>query len=324
MLLVILAVTMGWWTGRKGLPPPATDHIRVVSWNLRNFPVRPGDRGSDPPHDFAGLRQTLLGLEPDVVLLQEIHEPALLARELLGPEFAWVASHDGGARSQHLVIAWRRNTLEPAGPPTEHGDVAIVPTLRPALSQPLRRRESSARSSAQASGDDVRTVATVHLKARPAGANLRIQQWERLAILGEQLADRGVAVLIAGDFNVTGGTPLADAPDADAVQPDPADERDQLERRLAQAGLQPVEVGPCTAYWHGVRHDAWMEPARLDLAFVTASEGRGRPIQGRVAAHCRTHGCTAFRDTPTDPDPSLRGLSDHCPVIIDLPWPASP
>ncbi len=158
------------------------------------------------------------------------------------------------------------------------------------------------------SGDPAITVVTVHLKARPSGGGIRRTQWAHLAAFVGRLQEDGDRVVVLGDFNVTGGTGPTDGPAAEA---------DALARRLAHRGLAPVEVGPCTAYWQGVRYDDWLEPTRLDLAFV-AGFGTARPPAG-VGAHCRRHNCTAFSSSRRAPDPAVQSMSDHCPVFVDLP-----
>lgn len=295
-LLLTIAVFYGWLDPRGatavGPRPPAA--IRIVTWNLRNFPVEPDDPDDrDPPHDRDRLRRTIEALQPDVLALQEVHDAEAIAM-LLGPDFEVTASEHGGPRGQHLVIAWRTSRIRPTGPPTEHDAIALDGRLRPALSAPFVLRSSERRF----------TVMAVHLKARPQGASIRREQWDHLASAIDRLLEHDTDLVLLGDFNVTGDTLLGTA----------SEERQALETKLAESNLTPIEVGACTSYWHGVRHDRWVEPARLDLAFA-AGFADAHPVAS-AGTHCRRHRCEPFADA--DDDPSFAGLSDHCPVVVDM------
>lgn len=293
-VLLSVAILYGWLDPRApaAVGPRPADAIRIVTWNLRNFPVDPGD-DRDPPHDRDRLRATIEALQPDVLALQEVREPKTIAT-LLGPAFEVTASQRGGPRGQHLVLAWRTSRIRPSGPPTEHDAIALTGRLRPALSAAFVLRSS----------DRPFTVMTVHLKARPQGASVRRSQWDHLASAVDRLLETNTDLVLVGDFNVTGGTLLETA----------SRERQALETKLAASNLTPIEVGACTSYWHGVRHDRWVEPARLDLAFA-AGFVDARSVAS-AGTHCRRHRCEPFADP--DIDPSFAGLSDHCPVVVDM------
>ena len=234
-----------------------------------------------------------------MLALQEVRDVGAIAA-LLGPDFEVVASQHGGPRGQHLVLAWRTSRIRPTGPPTEHDAIAMGGRLRPALSAPFVL---------QPDGRPF-TVMTVHLKARPQGAPIRASQWDHLTSAVDQLRETVADLVLVGDFNVTGGTSLGTA----------TDERQALETKLTASNLTPIEVGACTSYWHGVRHDRWVEPARLDLAFA-AGFANARPVAS-AGTHCRRNGCEPFADA--DLDPSFTGLSDHCPVVVDMIQNAGP
>ena len=66
-LLLALAILYGWLDPRGpasiGTRPP--DAIRIVTWNLRNFPVAAADaEGRDPPHDRDRLKTAIEALAP--------------------------------------------------------------------------------------------------------------------------------------------------------------------------------------------------------------------------------------------------------------------
>ena len=301
-VLLAAAILYGWLDpqGATAVGSRPADAIRIVTWNLRNFPVDPRDaRDRDPPHDRDRLRSTIDALQADVLAFQEVRDVEALAA-LLRPDFEVTATRHGGPRGQHLALAWRTSRIRPTGPATEHEAIALGGRLRPALSAPFVLQ----------SGGRPFNVMAVHLKARPAGASIRTTQWDHLTSVVERLLETNPDLVLVGDFNVTGGTLLGTPPD----------ERLALETRLAESELTPIEVGACTSYWHGVRHDDWVEPARLDLAFA-AGFADAHPVAS-VGTHCRRHRCEPFAGA--DVDPSFTGLSDHCPVVVDMIQNADP
>lgn len=288
-----------WMRCSAGAAPVATEAgLRVVVWNLRNFP---GD------HDLPHLRDRLDELRPQVLALQEVLDPSALAA--LRPGFRWQASTLGGRNGQHLVIGWDPAAVELLDV-REHAELTMGGRVRPALSGYVRPREG---------GPDFHLV-VVHLKATRSGHAVRQQQWPHLAqaVLGRTPAapDRRPAgpldddALVVGDWNVAGG------PDQDSAQ-----ELTALTLALAPAGLSIWEsVGGCTAYWDGPRRDAWWVPSRLDLVW-SRDLAEVPPAQRRAwsGAHCARHACAPFSASEHHPDPDLHGISDHCPIVIDLP-----
>ncbi|MCA9707718.1 MAG: endonuclease/exonuclease/phosphatase family protein [Myxococcales bacterium] len=275
----------------RAVPAARADHLRVVSWNLRNFP---GD------HDQDRMRERLDALDPQVLALQEVLQPAAL--EALRPGWRWHASVHGGSHGpQRLVLGWDPAAVE-VEDVREHASLSMGGRVRPALSGYVRARHG---------GPDFHLV-VVHLKATRAGHEVRRQQWPQLAaVVAERRADGPAGeddVLVLGDFNAAGGPQIT----AD-------EERAALATALAPAGLQPWDiVHGCTAYWEGRRRDSFWEPSRIDLVFG----GDLHEVSRREAwpgAHCVRHACGPIEATEHHPEPDLHHMSDHCPIVVDLP-----
>ncbi len=265
-------------------PPPGV--LRVLSWNLENFPA---------DHDVAKMSRWIERAAPQVVAIQEVRDAGALAA--LVPEHAAALSQRGGARGQTLGIA-----IGPDADGTalvEHDALELGGRVRPAVSSYIR-----------AAGRDFHLV-VVHLKATPTGLEMRRLQWAalvdliaRLPLAGPGAGDRDLVVV--GDFNATG---------ADAMTA--ADERTALAAVLAHLDLRPVDPADgCSAYWDGARRDAWLEPTLLDLAFVRGFDGAD--VTARALGACATHRCAPLRTTDAHPDPDIVGTSDHCPLLLEL------
>jgi endonuclease/exonuclease/phosphatase family metal-dependent hydrolase len=249
------------------------------------------------------MRRRLDELSPQVLALQEILDPAALPA--LRPGFRWHASEHGGSHGpQRVVLGWDPEAVEVLDI-QEHLSLTMGGRVRPALSAWVRSRHG---------GPDFHLV-VVHLKATRAGYEVRQTQWSALAAVVSALrARRPVGeddVLVMGDFNAAGGPTVT-----------PITERTSLATALAPAGLEPWDIAlGCTAYWEGRRRDSFWEPSQIDLVFggrwleVPAEERRAWP-----GTHCALHRCTAIEASEHHPEPDLHHASDHCPVVVDLPW----
>jgi endonuclease/exonuclease/phosphatase family metal-dependent hydrolase len=297
--LVALLVIGYWLAGERlrerigvgsGAAPPTLkgDRVRVVTWNLHNFP------GDD--QNLPRLRERLAKLDADLLAVQEIHDPAALANLL--PGWQLHLSEHGGRGHQRLGIALDPTTLELVGPVREHPELTMNGHVRPAVSARLRVR----------GGPDFHVV-VVHLKAKSDGLPLRRKQWPLLAELARDLLQTDPDLVLLGDFNATG--PAGGSPD---------DELTALADILGPLGLHRIPPAvPCSAYWDGARRDAWQEPSLLDLVWVAGlAPNLGHDPQSRPLHHCARHHCQAFRSTPAYPEPDFADLSDHCPVALDL------
>jgi endonuclease/exonuclease/phosphatase family metal-dependent hydrolase len=286
---VLAAVVLSWsWLRTTVYPadipvPDARGDVRVVSWNLRNFP--------EETQDVDRLADTLQRLDADVWVLQEVHDVEALSRLL--PAYAWRASEGGGRRGQRLVIAWRPDRVRALGPLQEFEALSLGGRVRPAIALPLQ------------SATGPLTVVGVHLKSGAHGWADRMVQWDILAgVLAERVALG--PLLVVGDFNLAGGRPT----------PTAADEHAAVSERLRSLDLVPLlDVGQCTAYWEGVRRDHWWIASALDAAYFTATVPHTRAWVGGPCA--RLH-CDPVHTSPSYPDRDLGLVSDHCPVVIDL------
>src|SRR5688572_28004273 len=99
----------------SGTAPPLARGVRVVTWNLHNFP------GAD--QDLPRLRERLADLDADLLAVQEIHDPAALAELLPGWEIH--LSEHGGRGHQRLGFALDGATLELLGPVREHAELTM-------------------------------------------------------------------------------------------------------------------------------------------------------------------------------------------------------
>ncbi|MBX7083256.1 MAG: endonuclease/exonuclease/phosphatase family protein [Nannocystaceae bacterium] len=278
--VLVHAVATGVRCGDEG----RDDRVRVLSWNLHNF------RADD--HDQDAIAAAIAQARADVVVLQEVLEPDALAAVLPGAQV--LVSRGGGSGRQHLAIALAPG-VELVSGPHEHAALELGGRVRPALSVRVRVR------------DETLQVIAVHLKATPEGLARRRVQWAALAHTVASVRSPALpheAMIVIGDFNATGDDALP-----------AADERAALAAVLAPLQLRPLlPTQGCSAYWDGVRRDAWLEPTLLDLAFVAGWSDAAVSLTAHGA--CARHACAPLRSTDAYPDADLAGTSDHCPILL--------
>ena len=93
--------------------PPGDGNLRIVSWNIRNFPLdeRPQeeDLGYSRRTNICDLEVVLAGLDADLLALQEVNDtrrfPPILRRAAGERKMGIRFSADGGRFGQHLAIA---------------------------------------------------------------------------------------------------------------------------------------------------------------------------------------------------------------------------
>lgn len=294
LVYLLLACGIVWGVVRRqpagGRFGAERDALRVMTWNLRNFP---GD------HDHAWMRRQIAAMGPDVVAFQEVLDPAAV-RDLV-PGFDLLVSQGGGRNAQHLAVAYDPALLRPAAPAHDENVMSLGGEVRPAFIAPLRTHEGRAFE-----------IVVVHLKATARGYPIRQTQWQ---LLRQVLLTRDRPLVVLGDFNAAGGSDIP-----------PEHERAALDATLDAAGMVrlPAEHG-CTAYWHGRRYDAWLEPSELDLIYVSRVWVQHLdPVpSSRSGSHCKVHHCGPFRSSEAYPEASYMRASDHCPMLVALPWPSS-
>ena len=156
------------------------------------------------------------------------------------------------------------------------------------------------------------TVVSVHLESTPRAWPRRKRQLEALAAAVTALVGRfgDEDVVVAGDFNTSGwegGSPQRELQRADGI--------------LRRAGLRRVQnESGCTAYWEGRRGgDGLFERTLTDHVYV-----RGEAFAGVATAtswlHCARLECSEqLISKPGAEDGTFFDVSDHCPVVVDVP-----
>jgi len=301
-LVLVGAVVVGhrlWLTqapgcGAQGGPDTRDDRLAVVSWNLHNF-------AEDGEHDLPRMRARIEASAPHVLAVQEVRDPAALAALL--PDRRVLVSAHGGSHGQALGLAID-DRVDIVGGLVEHRALELGGRVRPAVSAYLRVPQAQL---------DLHVV-VVHLKAMPEGHALRRLQWAMLAEVIARLPLVGAGagdddVLVIGDFNTTG-------PEGG----DAADERAELAAVLGAVGLRALDLaGGCSAYWDGERRDAWLEPSLLDLAFVGGPAfADAEQVVATPLGACAKEGCAPLRSTQAYPAAEIVGMSDHCPVLVEI------
>jgi len=293
------------------LPPPApAGHLRLATWNLRNFPF--DERAQDPELGFArqtnicDLEDALAGLDADILGLAEIRDarrfPPILRRAAGGRSYQVVLSRHGGRWGQRLAIAWDERVLAAVGQPVEVPEIAVEEDLRPGLALRLRSRRDP--------GFEL-TVLQVHLKASPRGYEVRLRQHDAILDWVRRWSDDGGrgGLVVMGDFNTTGG-------EGGSV----AGELAALDRLYQGVGLRRLaNATGCTEYWEGGGEpDGVQVPSELDQVWV---RGLGDLLPATASwLHCARFACEPLVSRPGEEDGTFWDVSDHCPVTADLPW----
>ncbi len=291
--------------------PPAKGNLRIVAWNVRNFPR--DERPQYPDLAFSrrtntrDLEEVLRGLGFDVLGVEEIRQPRRfrrVMREAVGEgAVAGVFTRSGGRWGQHLGVMWRRERLRQEGEAREVFEVALGdPDLRPALAVRLR--------STRPGGADF-LVLEVHLRAAPSGFETRMGQYRAIARwVSAEVARSGDAdVVVQGDFNTTG-------PPGGTV----ADELARADRILGSAGLRRLgNASGCSEYWEGPgERDGVQVPALLDQVYLSGMEELDASVPLESWLHCARHRCRPFRSGPGNEDGTFWDVSDHCPLTFEV------
>ncbi|MCC7542984.1 MAG: endonuclease/exonuclease/phosphatase family protein [Deltaproteobacteria bacterium] len=291
-------------------------HAAIATWNVRWFPdgVPFGSRERARPTNVDWLACAIAWLSVDVVALQEIqaHPAAVdaMARLVGGLDARtrgrWRVGLDecSGPSFQHVALLWntsrvRAGELRTLGALNPRGS-PCASALRPGFGGRMRF----------AGGLDLHVV-SVHLKSgdQPSARALRRRSQEALpiAFAALQAIEREQDMVIAGDFNThgCGACTPAETPEQEIATIDAAD-------ASFSPGLRRVPVEPGCSYYARGRAYA------LDH-FVTTRAMRELPAGARATAEgvCAEASCATI--PRRDPARALRELSDHCPVVLEIP-----
>lgn len=282
--------------------------VRFATWNVRWFPDgKPGRKRAEIGTNLDWLACQLALLDADVVALQEfktLPRATQSLRELLDEveqvtTRRYVSYFDDcpSGATQHVGVlvdakriavqkATTAGQLNPHGEPCKH-------SLRPGLSVDF-----------ELPGGNPARIVSLHLKSGTGRRSfeLRKETWERMARYAHASE---VPVLFAGDFNTMGCPRCSPSVSAE-------DELAALHQRLGSARLVllPVEP-PCSHYFRG-------KGGLLDGFALTRSLVPGNDRAVMAEGPCAALQCS---DAPFNRLGYARELSDHCPLLLELPLP---
>ena len=286
---------------------------RFMSYNLRWFPDgMPGKRAGDHPTDIEWLACALAASEVDVVLLQEIKTTARGKRALSDLVTA-LNRHTGGSfetrldpcpieTSQHVGLLYDASRVRAS-------HFQVYPSLNP-HGDPCRDqlRPGFGGFFEFPGGLDLHVV-SVHFKSgqKRRDHELRLRSLEGLGsavaqATGARLDDD---LLLGGDLNTMGCRHCS-------PKISQSEEIELFKTRLASAAPPWVLVGSqqrCTEYHGGAG-------ALLDHFLVSPGLSTGAS-ESQVAGFCADIACQRFASRR--PPAAYRSLSDHCPVVLELP-----
>jgi len=324
IVLIITAVVWKYYFGPGRITPPPdpsernfilpsepdAGRIRVMSWNIRNFPSdsRPQkpDLGFSRQTNLEALQRLLGQIHTDVLGLEEIHRP-LVFRKILkqsNPEARWkgVFSRLGGKWNQHVGIFWRAEKLKLAAHSEEVKSIALTENLRPGLAVYLRSRTDD--------GIDF-SVLQVHLRAAPSGFEQRIEQYHAIAdwVVTQVEKTGDEDIIVQGDFNTTG-------PKGGTLE----EELEQADRILGASGLRRLpNASGCSEYWEGPGpEDGIQIPSLLDQVYVRGFEELETSIPLRSWLHCARVDCKELHTGSKKKDQVFWDISDHCPITFEV------
>lgn len=260
------------------------DAVRISTWNLEWLTQRatglPDDAAPKRDDDIATLAGYAARLDPTVAALEEVDDPALVARLFPPDRYRVLITGDQVVQKVALVI--KRGI-----PVDRHPDVTALDVTRPGA----RHLRSGLDATVTLGGVPVRVLA-VHLKsgcfegglqASPSGACKALT--EQLPVLQAWIAARraeGVAFLVLGDFNRR-------------LKPDDA----------LLDGLE--SAAPMTVATAGRASPCWGGEDFIDHILA------GGPAAGWIVPDSLR--VMVYRETA--PEMKER-LSDHCPVSVAL------
>ncbi len=289
---------------------PGDGNLRIVSWNLRNFPL--DERPQDPDLGYSrrtnicDLEAVLGGLDADVLGLQEVNDtrrfPPILRRACGERKMAVRFSVGGGRHGQHLAVAWDDAVLELTREPVDITTMVLEHGMRPGFAAYFRSRRPD--------GLDF-TIVAVHNESGPSNFADRRRQNRALAEwIGrwvEEIDDPDIVLL--GDFNTT-GSPRGGVPG----------ELQSLDAILGRAGMRRLtnETG-CSSYWEGSgERDGVQQASLLDHVFLGGIITSSVTDPVRAWLHCQRWQCSELISRPGEEDGTFWDVSDHCPLTFEI------
>jgi endonuclease/exonuclease/phosphatase family metal-dependent hydrolase len=276
----------------------APGNLRVVAWNLRNFPIderRAETPGFSPQVNVCDLEDALTGIDADVLALAEVCDtkrfPPLLKRAGLARDYRVLFAGHGGSLGEHVGVAWDGGRLLPWREATE---IALPPATRGALAIYLR--------SVREGGVDLSLV-SLHLDEGAGGREIRLAQCRALV----EWLNRWVEEVADEDLIVTGTFWAGE------------DELEAIDAILAGAGLERLDnITGCTSYEPIEGSDGAFAAALRDHVYVRSLEelDRGVPLQSWL--HCARHQCGELVSEPGQEDATFFDISDHCPMSFEV------
>jgi endonuclease/exonuclease/phosphatase family metal-dependent hydrolase len=289
-------------------PQPGT--LRIVTWNVRNFPLdeRPQDTdlGYSRRTNICDLEDVLGGLDADLLALQEVNDtrrfPPILKRAVGDRQMGVRFSAGGGRFGQHLALAWDVDALELTEEPLDVAGSVLDEGMRPAFTAYFRSRRNP---------DLDFTVVVVHHESGPQNFGDRRRQNRKLAEwITQRVADvDDPDVIVLGDFNTSGspgGGIKGELQSADTI--------------LARAGLRrlPNTTG-CSSYWEGGgERDGVQRSSLLDHVFLAGFSADEPVVPVRAWLHCARHECADLVSRAGSEDGTFWDVSDHCPLTFEL------
>ena len=298
----------------KRLPRPS-GVARLATWNVRWFPDgKPGGRASEVPTDLAWLGCALAWLDVDAVAVQEfkLNDRArdavkTLLQTLDGHTHGhWAADFDDcpNLDAQHVGIFHDERRVKADKPLTlaalnPHGD-ACKDNLRPGLGVYLKFP----------GGLDLHFV-SVHAKSGPERRSIDLRERSLRALdsaqteLGKAHADPDV--LVAGDFNTMGCKECSPAIGAE-------DELGRTDSALSKltAPMRRLRASkPCSEYH--AQHGTLLDHFFASRAFVELPADATSVVSGV----CGEAACQVL--PKREKLEAEERLSDHCPVVLDVP-----
>jgi endonuclease/exonuclease/phosphatase family metal-dependent hydrolase len=294
------------------LPRKIPGTIRLVTWNIRWFPVGTLSGNDHAKYtDRAWLSCVLAWLNADIIAVEEVLDyPGARSamkhvldglHDLSGGNWKIDLQHCGLAHSQHVGIIYNADKVTLSGEKDlwqfngkadSASDSPCKGSLRPGRYAYVKSRTPG--------GFDFNLI-VVHADSGRQQRDLadRNRALDRLNKVSKFLLPKDRDIVIVGDFN-TMGTEL-----------EPAQvELAHFKAKVASEapGFRDITIQPrCTEYYDG--RGGW-----LDHVLVTAGTRELASQVARVSGYCRMANCDRLSDMPSAYDV----LSDHCPVVIDF------